>query len=526
MRIVIDMQGAQTESRYRGIGRYTISLTQAIIKNRGDHEIILALSGLFPETIEPIRAAFQDLLPQENIRVWHALGPVSENDPQNSPRRGVAELQREAFLASLEPDLIHINSLFEGVGDDGVTTVGRFDQSTLISTTLFDLIPLQYPKDYLDPHPLVSRFYHKKLEYLRRSDLLLAISESSRKESIDLLGIDPHNVVNTSLAADDQFHKMEINDCDQSKFLSKFNLNLQFVLYSGGGDYRKNLPRLIQAYAALPEELRDSHQLMFAGKMPESIIAELKEIAKLEGLKSNELLFSGYIPDNELTQLYSLCKLYVFPTWHEGFGLPALEAMQCGAPVVASCTSSLPEVVGLDEALFDPMDVNAISKKMAQALSDENFRQRLIAHGKLQVKKFSWEASAKRAIAAWEDLHASRYVEETLDFRSKSATALAPEALKSAIAGQLKQPSQEMLREISINLANNQQAGIRRQLLVDVSEIRNNDAATGVQRVVRSYLQALVHSPFGVSGNPSLCNTRRWLSLFLENSSPIWSNAT
>ncbi len=82
MRIVIDMQGAQTESRFRGIGRYTMSFTQAIVRNRGKHEVFLALSGMFPHTIEPIRAAFHGLLPQENIRVWHAPGPVMREPRQ------------------------------------------------------------------------------------------------------------------------------------------------------------------------------------------------------------------------------------------------------------------------------------------------------------------------------------------------------------------------------------------------------------------------------------------------------------
>ena len=110
MRIVIDMQGAQTESRFRGIGRYTLSFAQAIVLNRGEHEIILALSGLFPDTIEPIRAAFDDLLPQENIRVWHAPGPVREGESGNDWRREVAELVREAFLASLHPDVVHLSA--------------------------------------------------------------------------------------------------------------------------------------------------------------------------------------------------------------------------------------------------------------------------------------------------------------------------------------------------------------------------------------------------------------------------------
>ena len=94
MRVVIDMQGAQTESRFRGIGRYTLSFTQAVVRNRGEHEIILVLSGLFPDTIEPIRVAFEGLVPQENIRVWHAPGPVAESQPGNDSRREIAELTR------------------------------------------------------------------------------------------------------------------------------------------------------------------------------------------------------------------------------------------------------------------------------------------------------------------------------------------------------------------------------------------------------------------------------------------------
>ena len=98
MRIVLDLQGAQTESRFRGIGRYSLSLAKAIVRSRGSHEILLAISGLFPETVEPIRAAFEGLLPQENVRVWYAPGPVSECQPENTWRREAAERIREASL--------------------------------------------------------------------------------------------------------------------------------------------------------------------------------------------------------------------------------------------------------------------------------------------------------------------------------------------------------------------------------------------------------------------------------------------
>ena len=153
MRIVIDMQGAQTESRFRGIGRYTMAFAQAVVRNRGEHEIVLVLSGLFPETIEPIRAAFDGLLPQENIRVWHAPGPVKEEQTGNESRREVAELLREAFLASLQPDVIHVCSPFEGYVDDAVTGIGNLCSATVLSVTLHDLIPLLNPEQYLKPTP-------------------------------------------------------------------------------------------------------------------------------------------------------------------------------------------------------------------------------------------------------------------------------------------------------------------------------------------------------------------------------------
>ena len=108
MRIVLDLQGAQTESRYRGIGRYTLSLAKAIIRNRGQHEVFIVLNGLFQDSIPYIRSELANLLPSENIHVWHALGPVNDSDVNNQWRRETAELIREAFIKSLKPDVIHI----------------------------------------------------------------------------------------------------------------------------------------------------------------------------------------------------------------------------------------------------------------------------------------------------------------------------------------------------------------------------------------------------------------------------------
>jgi len=407
MRIVIDMQGAQTESRFRGIGRYTLSFARAVVRNSGEHEIILALNGLFPDTIEPIRAAFNGLLPQENIRVWDAPGPVREAYPDNDVRRNVAELVREAFLASLQPDVIHISSLFEGYVDDAVTSIGRFDLRTPVSVSLYDLIPLLNPEHYLKPNPSYAEYYDRKVGYLKDASLYLAISEFSRQEGLAHLEAAESCFVNVSTAIDPCFQCLSIHDAQAALLCHKFGLTRPFVLYTGGADERKNLARLVQAFATLPAKLRANHQLLLAGKISQSDLAHLQYLAKKSNLKTDELCFTGYVTDEELVQLYNLCKLFVFPSWHEGFGLPALEAMACGAAVIGANTSSLPEVISLDAALFDPLDVSSIAAKMALALEDDGFRAELRQHSLQQAKRFSWDESAKRAIMAWQSLKKS-----------------------------------------------------------------------------------------------------------------------
>ena len=401
MRIVIDMQGAQTESRFRGIGRYTLGFARTIAQNRGEHEVILALNGLFPETIEPIRAAFDGMLPQENIKVWYAPGPVREAQSGNDARREVAELIREAFLIGLQPDVIHITSLFEGYADDAVISIGRFDANTPVSVTLHDLIPLLNPDQYLKPNPSYNTYYLRKIEYLKSASRYLAISESSRQEGIQGLDRPEFLFVNGSEAVEAHFKPEKVTEGDVARLQERFGLRGQFLLYAGGTDERKNLPRLIEAFAALPVDLRSRYQLLLVGKIPDSDLSHLKQAARQAGLGETELCFTGYVSDPELVQLYNLCTVVVFPSWHEGFGLPVLEAMQCGKAVIAANTSSLPEVVGRDDALFDPFDTNDITDKIVRVLSDETFRSELERHGLEQARKFSWDITAKKAWQAF-----------------------------------------------------------------------------------------------------------------------------
>lgn len=404
MRIVIDMQGAQGSNQQRGIGRYTLSLARAIIRNRGAHEVFLALNGLLPDTIEPIRAIFNGLLPQENIRMWYALGPVSSLGIENDWRRGTAELVREAFLKSLKPDIVLVSSLFEGLGDDTVTSIARLSSTLPTAAVLYDLIPFIQRSPYLD-NPAVEVWYERKLDHLRRADLMLAISESSRQEGIRYLGLPTDLCVNISTAADPQFTPQKI-DFDREKSVRlRYGLNRQFVMYTGGIDYRKNIEGLIRAYACLPNSLRTNFQLAIVCSIQPSSRSDLKNLAKAQGLKSEELVLTGFVSEDDLLTLYNLCKAFIFPSWHEGFGLPALEAMSCGRAVVGANASSLPEVIGRSDALFDPRNETSITEKLEQVLTDDDFRAELEKHGLEQAKLFSWDSTAQRAIAAFESWH-------------------------------------------------------------------------------------------------------------------------
>lgn len=402
MRIVIDMQGAQTQSRHRGIGRYTLSLAKAMVLNRGQHEIILALNGFFFETIGPIRAAFQDILPQDNIRVWYAPAPVSHLDADNDSRREAAELTREAFLASLKPSIVLVSSMFEGYSEDAVTSIGKLSRKTPTAAVLYDLIFLIHSGHYLKSS-LVKAWYEQKLTNFRRADLVLSISESARQEGLDHLGLQPKGIVNISSAADAQFRPLSMSAEKQVDLRNRYGLQRSIVMYTGGIEHRKNVEALIRAYALLPLPLRQAHQLAIVCTVQASDRARLDALAKSHGLAQDELVMTGYVSDDDLVALYNLCTIFVFPSWHEGFGLPVLEAMACGRAVLGANASSLPEVIGREDALFDPFDDQSIKNKLERALVDDTFRSALERHGLQQAQKFSWKQSAETALRALEN---------------------------------------------------------------------------------------------------------------------------
>lgn len=407
MRIVLDLQSCQTEgSRNRGIGRYSIALAEAMLR-RGGHEFFVVLNGAFPEAAATVRERLSDLLPADRIRTYDIVEGGGEPFASGS-WRGEASLRlRDDFIAALRPDAVHVTSLFEGLGDLSVTDIPPQGDGILRAVTLYDLIPYIHPDPYL-LSPQVRRWYYRRLQSLKRADLLLAISSSSRREAIDHLDIPEDRVVNISSAIDPAFVPVEISGEDADALRRRMGIPGRFVMYTGGIDHRKNLEGLIKAYALLKPALRRKRQLAIVCSINDAQRELLRAIAKKAGLGPQELVLTGFVSEADLIALYNMCELFVFPSLHEGFGLPALEAMTCGAPTIGSDRSSIPEVIGHPDALFDPADAQAIADKIERVLTVPSFANMLRRHGLKQSRQFHWDKSAERAIAAIEEMRAAQ----------------------------------------------------------------------------------------------------------------------
>ncbi len=402
MRIVVDLQAAQGVSRFRGIGRYSLELAVAMARQAGDHELWIALNSRFPDAVEPLRARFQGLVPQQRIVVFSTPVRLKGLDPDNDWRALASQKIRERFLASLKPDIVYLTSLFEGLDDDVITSVADFEPTLTTAVTCYDLIPLLRPDPYLS-NPMVRSWYLRKAQALKLADLLLAISESSRSEAIEALNIPPDRVVNVYCGVDALFRPLTLSREETAGLFARCGLTRAFLMYSGG-EPRKNGSRLIEAFGLLPVSLRDRYQLAIVGKHDPVLRGQMEKSAEQAGLRSDALVFTQHVSDEDLVALYNTCTLFVFPSIHEGFGLPPLEAMACGAPTIASNVTSLPEVVGRADALFDPLQPASIGAKLRQALTDETFRTSLREHGLQHCKKFTWEATGSRTWRALEEL--------------------------------------------------------------------------------------------------------------------------
>ncbi len=242
-------------------------------------------------------------------------------------------------------------------------------------------------------HPEAHLFY--KLIFFRGmipisaryADALIAISQNTHKDITRLLHINAERLFTIPYGE------------EQQAALRKYDLPAQFILYVGNLEPRKNLPRLLRAFAKLVQR-GFPHALVLAGArgwMDEEVFATLRELNL-----GHRVFLPGYIPQAELPALYSAASLFVYASRYEGFGLPVLEAMACGAPVITSNVASMPEIAGDAGVLIQPDNEAELSEAMARVLSDNDLRTFLVHRGLERSKIFSWERAAQETLAVYE----------------------------------------------------------------------------------------------------------------------------
>ncbi len=261
--------------------------------------------------------------------------------------------------------------------------------------TVHDAFPYTCPRTSTRLDWLV---YHAWLPYaLPAADAIITDSEQSREDIVKYLPVSPEHVTVVPLAADRRFRPVEAAAVEP--ILQSYDVAQPYILYVGALESRKNLPRLLEAYALL-RAWSERWRLVIVGARKWKSSPILDTVQRL-GLEPH-VTFTGYVADEDLPALYTGADLFAFPSLYEGFGLPVLEAMACGTPVVTSNTSSLPEVVGDAALLVDPYDVEAMASAMRQVLEDPALAQALRQRGLARAATFSWERTARETIAVYE----------------------------------------------------------------------------------------------------------------------------
>jgi glycosyltransferase involved in cell wall biosynthesis len=389
VRIGIDMLGVQSAaSRGRGIGRYGRSFARALVERPADHEFVLyAHDGLptdaFPDdprcTVRPLPAG---------IPAPEAMERVAAENPDHIDR-----------LLILSPFELHHHYRSPARPADG----------TPVAAIVYDLLPFLEQERYL-AWPQAGRWFYRSLERLRGYDCLLAISEATAAETRRLLGRSERKVVAIGTASDPSYfvpdRTLPLGHGSRETFRS-LGIDRPYVFTVASTDERKNLAGLLDAFALLRPALRERYQLVVTCALDEAEAHKVRAWAFERGLVPN-LVLTGGVPDATLRLLYQRCAAFAFPSRYEGFGLPILEAMHCGAAIVAGNNSSQPEVLGDAGLLADADEPEDFSTKLASLLADGELAEGLRVRALIRAREFRWSDVADRALRAIEELRPSR----------------------------------------------------------------------------------------------------------------------
>lgn len=363
-----------------GIGRYTFEIASGLKKNKNINALYYynnKVSNTIPSTFEPPSSIFTNF--KKSIKS-HA---VSYSTALMLHRR-YQSYQQSRVLSKYNDAILHGPNFY--LPEYSGPCVATFHDLSVIHHPEFH--PKERVRYMLDCFPFS----------LNRANILITISEHARNELIDYSGFPENRVICTPLAASSEFYPRTESQCKLT--LTKYNLKYHgYCLFVGTIEPRKNIANLISAYGRLPYKLRIRYPLVLVGYYGwrSERLHQLISSAQVEGW----LKYIGFVDSNDLPILYSAAKSFLFPSFYEGFGLPILEAMSSGIPVVCSNASSLPEVAGNNALMCEPEDVFCLTELIDKSLNDDEWRDFSITNGKLHASGFTWE----KVIAATESAY-------------------------------------------------------------------------------------------------------------------------
>ncbi len=293
------------------------------------------------------------------------------------------------FLRGLSPDLVHIP-----LNRVPILMIRPY------VVTIHDMANLFY-----EEHPSKARMQLRRFRFrrgLKRANRVIAVSDATRRDVENLMGVPPERVCRVYNAPDPGFLEHRPGDPEeQQRIMERYQINYPFLLYAGNIRRHKNVPRLVEAFAVVREQLAGHElyrdlRLVIIGDTISQYPAVRQAVIKSR--VEHVVRFLGFVPFETLRCFYESAAAFVFPSRYEGFGLPPLEAMACGAPVITSNVSSLPEVVGDAAVLVNPENVFDIARGIRDVLLNDHLRNELIRRGHEQANRFSWERTARQVL--------------------------------------------------------------------------------------------------------------------------------
>ena len=263
--------------------------------------------------------------------------------------------------------------------------------------TIHDIAFLLYP--HLEP--LKFRVY---LRYMiktiaKSSDLIITVSENTKSDLINVLKVPEKKIRVIPLAVNERYYKLEQKN---DEIIKKFNINKKYLLFVGDLHPRKNIPKLFEAFSSLPDKIKKEYQIVVVGARKWSF--EKVEKSLIKHHLTTKVVFTGYLNEDDILQLYNSADIFVFPSLYEGFGLPVLEAMSCGLPVIASKVSSIPEIAGNAAILIDPNNSEELAAAIIALVDNSGLRQEKIEAGFKQANLFSIKKMTEETVKVYKEL--------------------------------------------------------------------------------------------------------------------------